>query len=300
MAQIEGRSPRSGHRMAAKNSACPLAVRQRHSLQGFGCHLRNVGLRAMSTIFPPSRPFANWRSMGLLLAGIVAMLPGVSASEEPIPVLIYDRPPYYERQAGGNFVGLVGSPVGQAFERAGIAFVWTNALLHTQLEEIRADDRAVCAAGWFKTEEREEYARFTIPVYKDQPLVVVGRSDNRRLWASTFEDLIVQPKLKMLARIDFSFGAKIDGMIEDSGLTVRLSATGAKENLERIVRGYADFLLISPEELSVTLDQVYGSTQLVTRSFQDIPSGNTRHIICSRSVSEDQIKLLDEAIAENQ
>lgn len=247
-----------------------------------------------------SLPLANRRSMGLLLAGIVALLPCVSASEEPIPVLIFDRPPYYERQAGGNFVGLVGAPVGQAFERAGIPFVCTDALLHTQLEEIRADDRAVCAAGWFKTEEREEYARFTIPVYQDQPLVVVGRSDNHRLWASTFEDLIVQPKLKMLARIDFSFGAKIDGMIEDSGLTVRLSAAGAKENLERIVRGYADFLLISPEELSVTLDQVYDSTQLAKISFPDIPFGNTRHIICSRSVSEDQINLLDKAIAENQ
>jgi hypothetical protein len=172
--------------------------------------------------------------------------------------------------------------------------------LHTQLEEIREDNRAVCAAGWFKTEEREEYARFTIPVYQDQPLVVVGRSDNRRLRASTFEDLILQPKLKMLARIDFSFGAEVDGMIEDSGLTVRLAAAGAKENLERIVRGYADFVLISPEELSVTLDQVYGSTQLAKITFPDIPFGNTRHIICSRSVSEEQIRLLDEAIAESQ
>lgn len=251
-------------------------------------------------MFARSLLFANKRSMGLLLAGIVALLPCVSASEEPIPVLIYDRPPYYVRQAGGNFAGLVGAPVGQAFESAGIPFVWTEALLHTQLEEIRVGNRAVCAAGWFKTEEREEYARFTIPVYQDQPMVVVGRSDNRRLWASTFEDLIMQPKLKMLARIDFSFGAKIDGMIKDSGLTVRLSADSAQENLERIVRGYADFLLISPEELSVTLDQVFDSRELTQISFPDIPFGNTRHIICSLSVSEDQLRLLDEAIAESQ
>ena len=232
--------------------------------------------------------------------GIGGLLPGVSAAEEPIPVLIYDRPPYYVRQAGGNFVGLVGAPVGQAFERAGIPFVWTTALFHTQLEKIRADDRAVCAAGWFKTEEREEYARFTIPVYQDQPLVVVGRSDNPQIWASTFKDLISQPNVKMLAQIDFSFGAEFDGMIEASGLAVRLAATGAKGNLERIVRGFADFLLISPEELSVTLDQVFGSKQLVKRSFRDIPFGNTRHIICSMSVSGDQIRLLDKAIAESQ
>ena len=178
-------------------------------------------------------------------------------------------------------------------------FRLADALLHTQLEEIREDNRAVCAAGWFKTQEREEYARFTKPVYQDQPLVVVGRSDNGRLRASTFEDLILQPKLKMLARIDFSFGSDVDGMIEDSGLTVRLSAAGAKENLERIVRGYADFLLISPEELSVTLDQVFDSRELAQTSFPDIPFGNTRHIICSMSVSEDQIRLLDEAIAES-
>ena len=162
------------------------------------------------------------------------------------------------------------------------------------------DDRAVCAAGWFKTEEREEYARFTIPVYQDQPLVVVGRSDNPQLWASTFEDLISKPNVKMLAPIDFSFGVEVDGMIEASGLTVRPTSTCSKENLERIVQGFEDFLLISPEELSVTLDQVFGSEQLVKRSFPDIPFGNTRHIICSMSVSEDQIRLLDEAIAESQ
>jgi len=254
----------------------------------------------MSTLLKRTRSFANRRSMGLLLAGIVALLPCVSASEEPIPVLIYDRPPYYVLQAGGDFGGLVGAAVGQAFERAGIPFVWTYALLHTHLEEIRADDRAVCAAGWFKTEEREEYARFTIPVYRDQPLVLVGRSDNPQLWASTFEDLISQPKVKMLARIDFSFGAEVDGMIEASGLTIRLSAAGAKQNLERIVRGFEDFLLISPEEFSVTYDQVFDSRQLVKRSFPDIPFGNTRHIICSMSVSKDQIRLLDEAIAESQ
>ena len=238
--------------------------------------------------------------MGLLLAGIVALLPGVSASEEPIPVLIYERPPYYVRQAGGNFAGLVGAPVTKAFERAGIPFVWTTALFHTHLEEIRADDRAVCATGWFKTKEREEYARFTIPVYQDRPLTVVGRSDNQQLWALTFEEVISQPTIKMLAQIDFSFGEEIDGMIEASGLTVRLTATGPEANLERIVSGFEDFLLISPEELSVTIDQVFGSEQLITRSFKDIPFGNTRHIICSKSVSEDQIRLLNKAIAESQ
>ena len=125
-------------------------------------------------------------------------------------------------------------------------------------------------------------------------------TDNPQLWALTFEDLISQPNVKMLAQIDFSFGAEVDGMIEASGLTVRLAATGAKENLERIVQGFEDFLLISPEELSVTLDQVFDSKHLAKRRFRDIPFGSTRHIICSMSVSEDQIRLLDEAIAESQ
>ena len=97
------------------------------------------------------------RSAALLLAVFFALLPSISASEEPIPVLIYDRPPYYVRQIDGTFAGLVGAPVAQAFERAGIPFVWTTALFHTHLAEIRSDRHPVCAAGWFKTEEREDY-----------------------------------------------------------------------------------------------------------------------------------------------
>ena len=243
-------------------------------------------------------PGASRRIAAVLLVGFVALLPSISASEESIPVLIYDRPPFYVRQADGNFAGLVAAPVGQAFERAGIPFVWTTALFQTHLAEIRSNDRPICAAGWFETEERKEYARFSIPVYQDQPWVAVGRIENPSMWSLTFGEMISQPNIKMVAQIDFSFGAKIDQMIEDSGLTVRLVATDAARNLERILDGFEDFLLISPEELSVTINQVRGSEQLVQRSFPDIPLGNTRHIICSLSVSDDQIRLLNEAIAD--
>ena len=240
---------------------------------------------------------SSFRALGryaaLSLTAFAAFLPGVSISEEPIPVLIYDRPPYYVRQADGNFAGLVGAPVAQAFERAGIPFVWTTALFHTHLEEIRSDDRPVCAAGWFKTEEREEYARFTIPVYQDQPLVVVGRLDNSRLWALTFEEMISRPNVEMLAPIDFSFGVEIDRMIEDSDLRVRRVATDAERNLKRILEGFEDFLLISPEELSVTIARVRGSEQLLQRSFADIQPGSTRHIVCSLSVWHSQVSVFE-------
>ena len=68
----------------------PLAVRRWLDFQGFACRLGNVGLKAMSTVLACSLSYANRRSMGLLLVGIVALLPCVSASEEPIPVLFYD------------------------------------------------------------------------------------------------------------------------------------------------------------------------------------------------------------------
>jgi hypothetical protein len=256
-------------------------------------------LKKISAVLASGLLFATGRSLSLLLAGIVVFLPCVSVSKEPIPVLIYDRPPYYARQADGSFAGLVGTRVAHAFERAGVSFVWSTALLHTHLEKIRDDKRAVCAAGWFKTKEREEYARFTIPVYQDQPLVVVGRTDNTKFWTSTFVALILQPNVKMLAQIDFSFGAEIDRMISASGVTVRRVATVIKQNLKRILLGFEDFLLVSPEELSVAINQVSGSKRLVKRRFQDIPLGNTRHIICSKSVSEDLNRLLDEAISKN-
>ena len=41
---------------------------------------------------------------------VLLVLPGMA----PALVLIYDRAPYYVRQADGNFAGLVGAPIAQA------------------------------------------------------------------------------------------------------------------------------------------------------------------------------------------
>nr|WP_254448085.1 transporter substrate-binding domain-containing protein [Ruegeria arenilitoris] len=232
-----------------------------------------------------------------LIVGFFAILPNALSAEEPVPVLIYDRPPYYERQDDGTFSGLVATPIQQAFQDAGIPFSWTTALFHTHLEVIRSDEHPICAAGWFQTEEREEYARFTSPIYQDQPLIVVGRSDNPQIWVATFEELISQEKVEMLAPIGFSFGSEIDQKIQKSQDIVRQVATDSLRNLKRIINGFEDFTLMPPEEYSYLINQLKGSESLLQRNFPDIPPGNTRHIICSKSFPVERIQLLNDAIS---
>ncbi|MDJ0783565.1 MAG: hypothetical protein QNJ22_16430 [Desulfosarcinaceae bacterium] len=202
-----------------------------------------------------------------------------------LKVHYHQRPPYYYDTAAG-VVGLCATPVARALEAAGITFRWMQTPPKRQLRLLRQNPTNDCIIGWYKTRERESYARYSTTIYRDQPTVaLVRRGDSRLPESGTLADLLAVPDIVMLSRAGYSYGTMADRLLER--MTPRRIDSGAESSewLSILYTRRADFLLIAPEEANYLLSR----TQLPRNAFRflkltDMPPGNRRYMMFSRTV----------------
>lgn len=219
------------------------------------------------------------------------------ADRSAITVHFHQRRPFYTN--GGEKVrGLVADPIALAFRTAGIPFVWQETPARRQLDIIERNDDQSCAAGWFKTPEREAYARYTLPVYQDKPFVAMTRADNEYLAETeTLDRVLRERRLQLLVKEGYSYGRFIDERVKALAPRI-LTTTSETQNILKMIENYrADYSFMTEEEAQDLLGspEVNAATFRIVR-FSDMPAGGKRYIICSTKVDREIIARLDAAI----
>lgn len=220
-----------------------------------------------------------------------------SKQQAAITVHFHERRPFYMR-SGDKAHGLVADPIGQAFEHAGIPFVWHETPARRQLDIIERNEDKSCAAGWFKTPERETYARYTLPVYRDRPFVAVARSDNELLAETEILDrVLAEQRLQVLVKEGYSYGNHIDDRMKHFA-PEQVKTTAENQTILKMIEAHrADYSFMTEEEaLDLLTFSGEKSTVFKLVHFSDMPPGNARHIICSRQVDPEIIARLNSAI----
>ncbi|WP_199155855.1 hypothetical protein, partial [Chromobacterium sp. ASV23] len=105
------------------------------------------------------------------------------------------------------------TPTELAFKSIDISIEWVLVPANRVLENIKRNNEEICTPGWYKTPEREEYARFSLPIYKDKPLVGLARSDFNFKPGISAKELLSSPGIKLLVKQNFSQGAYMDALI---------------------------------------------------------------------------------------
>lgn len=224
-----------------------------------------------------------------------------SHADEPIALLIHDRPPLYVID-GNQISGLVAGPAANAFEMAGIAVTWQVTPSNRQLRLVESNEENVCAVGWFKTPRREAFALFTDPIYIEQSQVAIIRSDDARLWGhATLATLFRDDRLTIGKKLGYSYGSDVDGKISK----FKTPSVTTPQNIAGMVRmllgNRFDYFFSNAEEADLVLQSPEFSTKNVSKKLlKDMAPGNSRHIICSASVGADIIDRLNAAIASTQ
>jgi len=213
-----------------------------------------------------------------------------------IIVHFHQRRPFYI--SGDKVHGLVIDPIALAFKTAGIPCAWQETPARRQLDIIERNEDESCAAGWFKTPEREAYARYTLPIYQDKPFVAVTRADNEYLAATETLDRVLQERrLQLLVKEGYSYGRLIDERVK--ALAPRtITTTAENQNILKMIENYrADYSFMTEEEAQdlLTSPEVEAGTFRIVR-FSDMPAGGKRYIICSKKVGSEIIARLDAAI----
>lgn len=231
----------------------------------------------------------------LLLGAWPASLP---AGEDPLQLLVFDRPPYYVLEKGQPASGFLLNMAREIFTQAGIPFVTREMPPGRILAMFEVRGIRACGVGWLRTPERETYARFSLPLYVDPPLGVVMPPEKARAVgpAPTLASLLMAGLAWGLRR-DFSYGQSADDAFRDHpGQNIRLFGD-TRTMLRLIAMHRLDAVLLSPEELSVHLAEEPELVEAIRfLPIADAPPGFSRHIMCDLSVPASLMDRIDAAI----
>lgn len=242
----------------------------------------------------------GWRDITRVLAAALAwggaVAAGPAAAVEPITLLFNYRPPYFMQAPGGALTGITAERTSLVFERAGIPFEWRQLPATRMLLEIRQDAERLCTPGWFKRPERELFGLFTQPIYRDKPTAILTRRDNDRVWAHrTLVELMSDDALLMLGKMSYSYGPAIDRGIAAYRPEIR-RVTAMNIPMAHMIRaGRADYMFVGEEEGRYLIQEA-GLDDLALHHTIDMPAGNARYIICTKTVGLGVIERLNRAI----
>ncbi|HWW71317.1 MAG TPA: transporter substrate-binding domain-containing protein [Duganella sp.] len=220
----------------------------------------------------------------------------VSRAQEPLVLYYNERPPYLMSAPDGGVHGLTADPATAAFADAAVPARWMRAPSNRQLALLQEGGRR-CAVGWFRNAERERYAKFSRPIYRDLPLVAIVRDDFAFRGEATLQQLLAMRGLMVLVKEKYSYGGYVDDALAKAR-PARISTTTESVVMMAMIAAHrADLMFLAPEEADYLLQLAeLRDKGLRVLRLPDVPTGESRHIMCSKDVSDDIMRRLDKAI----
>jgi len=245
----------------------------------------------------------NMRSrLGIAVAGLITLAIALAAAqpalvEAPILLLYSERPPFMHRQPDGALNGTTATPAIHAFSKAGIAFELREASPTRRLLDVKENKRRVCSLGFYKTPERESYARFSKPVSQDSRMIGLASA---RLIAATgvsVDALLQREDVGVLIKESIFYGP----YLESQFLKMRARRVGTTAEyaqlFELIKRERAQLIFMPEEEVQFYLTEAgYSMADFKLIQFAGMPAGEHRYIMCSMQVDEATLNQLNRAI----
>lgn len=240
----------------------------------------------------------RYRHLIPIIACVVALVSvGEAASAEPLVVGYIERPAYAwseEGKARGLFVDIARD----ILARAAIDYRFEALPPKRMLKSVK-EGGPICLLGNFKTPEREAYAVFTKPIFQNRPIGVLITKDRAAAFArhKTLAELTASTDLRMGLVDGFSYGAAMDaviGRMAGPKIPVGSSPSGM---ISMLVAGRFDYMLADHEEWEALAHSVnVSASRLDVLSFPDLPEGNKRYLMCSKSVPGEVIERINRAI----
>lgn len=237
----------------------------------------------------------------IVLAGTCATASLIAAAEpaaQRVTLHYVQRPPYMV-VSGHGLSGTTGLPAFTAFKKAGIPFEIRETPFARQLRMLEKESGQNCMVGMFKKSEREIFAKFTKPIYRDQTQVLLIEASNARRFASmqSVEDVFNDKGLVFLAKLGYSYGAPLDALVETNHPTIRQTVDENLLMIKAIKMKMADYMVIAPEEAAEAIVAAgFYEHDFKQIKLKNMPEGGYRHIMCSKQVPDEVIKKLNAVI----
>jgi len=236
-----------------------------------------------------------------LIAVIAASCAGAAlAQAQSLAIEYRDKPPY-SHTVDGKPAGFLMERTIRLLKRAGIEARYAEVPIRRTLQNLQANQVALCSPGLYKNPEREAFARFSLPIHRDKPHVVLahanaaGQIRAMTRVAQLFADASLQPGLMD----GVSYGQQLDQFLA-SAPKPPIRAQLAPLQLARMVGvRRVDYMLIDEEDLNwLRKDPEFTPLPLVRIEFADMPRGELRYLACSMQVAPQTLDRINQVIRE--
>ena len=233
-----------------------------------------------------------------LITGLLLCVVFPAQATEPITIRYSERQPFQYTGAVGQPAGLLIEPTAAVFAKAGIPVTWKSEPFNRSMMRIQANSGKDCSVGWFKTAERERYARFTLPIYQDGPQMGFARADFSLDTKLTAKALLADERTRLLLKQSFVYGQYLDQLISEMPATkLHRVSVEIPTMLMMLHVDRANLTFISEEEAEFyAAEPEFPINDFQLISLPDIPVGELRYLICSKRVPNSVIQRLNKAI----
>ncbi len=252
----------------------------------------------------PKKPFvthSKWFICGVMFAGIISTLSLSAHSDSsyaPIIISYLDRPPYYHT-VEGEAQGLLVDKVKTILEAADIEADYREVPAGRILHNIEHNISAQCSIGWFKNNTREKFARFTLPIWRDSPWMVLAPVQIKDAISQyeRFSELLADSTLSWGTHRGFSYGQYLDGLAQQYA-TNKMEFSGDQMLLPKMMlKGRASYMIIAKEEFLPLIESAgLGLDSFFLQPMADAPPVSERFLMCSKSVPPEIIEKINQAI----
>lgn len=220
----------------------------------------------------------------------------MASAVEIVHVAYSERPPYMMAQPDGAPAGLTGAPAAAAFRQAQIPVQWHKVPTNRQLLMVKDQGSLNCAVGWFATPERQQYAKFTRPIYRDRSWVVLTNAAFAARGIGSLAELARHRDARVLIKENYSYGGLEDFLKQWQPVT-GVSTASTVKMVRSVSRGLVDLMFVSEDEGDYIIRQMSErAPNLRLLQFKDMPRGLERHIMCGKNVPDEVIARLNKAI----
>ncbi|XGC79573.1 substrate-binding periplasmic protein [Bdellovibrio bacteriovorus] len=213
-------------------------------------------------------------------------------STEEITLHYYDRPPFmFEKKHIP--AGLTADLVLQIFKEADIPYHLKKTPARRQLRILKENQGADCSLGFKRSQEREQFAQFTLPIYLDGPWVLI--SSPRLNLSPNIATVFGNKNLLVLLFSRFTYGHRIEEMLMKYSPKT-LTIDGEVSRLYEMVKnGRADIAIVTKEEAEYQ-DKAHPGSFRIYNYPEFGPHGESRYIVCSKKVSKSTMMKLNSTI----
>ncbi len=231
---------------------------------------------------------------------IILLFLSLSSWANDLTVLYFQRP-HYDNTINNHADGLLVKLSRKIFKKADIKPNFIENPPARIMVAIKTNQKRVCSIGWFKNEKRKSFAKFSLPIYQNKPLVILTTNVKQNLFDKhkTIKDVFADQTLSLSTIDSFSYGKSIDTWINNYAPKIHKISSNQSLLPKLILNNRASYMLIAPEEIDMMLHNAELERKyFVAISKPDIPVGNRRYIIYSNQVPDSIVNRINNAIIE--